>query len=60
MVYEWSEIAVGDLVQTAPWGPGIVVEADTKTEGGRYWWRVYLQSRQRYKIIGEWELTILI
>ena len=47
---------VGDLVQTTLGWMGIIVEQDTQTQTGQYWWRVYNGAEQRFRIVGEWEL----
>jgi len=47
---------VGDLVRTKLGWMGIIVEQDTQTQTGQYWWRVYNAAQQRFRIVGEWEL----
>ena len=50
---------VGDLVRyTSKMGQqmAIIIERDIKSDEGNWWWRVYVPSADRRRIVGEWEL----
>ena len=50
---------IGDLVRTGMGHLGVLLERDIQTETGQYWWRVWNMTKNRLRIVGEWELTRL-
>jgi len=56
---ETRKFKVGDLVRSTMGWIGIVLECDTPTEAGQYWWRVYNGAKKQHRIIGEWELEVI-
>tara|TARA_R110000824_G_scaffold56294_3_gene154282 strand:- start:212 stop:400 length:189 start_codon:yes stop_codon:yes gene_type:complete len=54
---------VGDLARYTSTFPGpnesvVIIERDIQSDEGNWWWRIFVPSIGRKRIVGEWELEV--